>query len=410
MLPSLHENMKNSVFSQYNERVIVCGAVVAACAILLVVNYLHFGFKLGDSAERIMSRGNMLLDWASGNWDQDDFPGKTWSFLIPNLVSGILYRLFGNDVTYAFSAINMLAYVSVALLICRLWTAGYTSGSPIAFSLFAAYLFVGLPAETVKYGLTMVMSDAIAMLIQTAFLYCLFQAVVSASHRFWAWAGFFALLSVFTRPTGFVLIIVLIAGAVYLCLSRGDNSRTNDRIGLVFLFVLPVVVVFLGWPAILYAALNNAHWAERLVAPLPDWVIGLHKHGVVIKGMQESWLGTTSTYWEHVTVLLHRFLYYVVPLRPGYSLIHFLINLVYTLVLISAVVVGWRNMRAMDGAHGRGAAILLSCSLYYSLLYTMILVGHTRYSLALWPALWIVAGFSMLRSKAAAGQVSTLAE
>lgn len=371
---------------------------VIACLVILVPCYVYFGSQLSGDADRYIARGTAVIGFLMGKGTHVNPDARTWLYLWTNLLSAAGDLLWGRRFAGISVMMNIGAFSIVVFLVYRVWTGGYAGRVGFTGAVLTLYTLVGLPAEVLKQLFFAMSSDVVAMLLEGIFLYCLIKAVLKGTTGSWIWTWVLAFLSVFARPAGVVLIVLTAAATLYLSISGRDSESRGDKAGLALLFVVPAALTFVAWPYLLQ--LDNVTWAQKLVGSLPFWITDAYSRGVVIKGDPATWINPPATYWGYLHIILDRLLYYVLPLRLGFSIPHAVLNIVYILFLTWAGSAGWRRLRRRRDAYSRLAPILLACSCYFALFYAVMVVDAFRYQLPFWLPLWILAGFGILRSAA----------
>jgi len=368
-----------------------------ACLVVLVAAHFFFGFTLGGDTERYLERGNDLMLGLSGDgFQRVKFDEYTVLYLLPNIAFGYMDLIWGPHAVYVSIVMNMVFYSFSTLLIFRIWVGSSADKTSFLVLISGLYLILGLPAEVVKWNFVAFSPDIFFIPLLSAFWLFLSSALTRGTASGWVGAGVVSILCVATKPAGIVVPVFLGVIIAYLRMIRkGRDSALINWIAWSALFILPTAVVFLLWPYIVYLDRFDIAWIGYLADNL-QWLFGAYQKGIVVKGIPETHVGDPGTYWEYVTVGLYRLVYFVLLWRPGYSVIHVVLNVVYSLVLIWASIVGWRGLRRCGGVYAVMAPALLACSYYFALFYSVTIVDDWRYELPMWPPLWILAGYGAL--------------
>lgn len=368
-----------------------------ACLGVLAAGYLHFGFEMGGDAARYVGTGKRLLQSLTTTPFSDlDLGLKTSLYLIPNLLLGGGTLVFGERFALLSVGLNALAFSAVVLLLFRLWVRYAAPKVPLIFLPLGLYVPLGLPADVTKHVYSALSSDVLALSLIGFFWVCLSRAIVSRSRAHWWAAWALALVSVITRPTGLVIVAFIAIAAAYVWAMRRTPAGVASGLANAAVLLLPALAALLLWPYLVYLHGRGASWMHELTSALPGWIVYGYHRGVVVNRLVETYLPAPVSYWDYVSISLHRLVYYVTPFRPGYSTAHTLVNAAYVVFMLWASIAGWKGLRRGGTGSAALAVLLLAFSGYFALFHSMTLVDDWRYQLPLWPSLWILAGFGVL--------------
>ncbi len=368
-----------------------------ACLGVLAAGYLHFGLEMGGDAARYVGTGKRLLQSLATTPVSDTEPGlKTSFYLIPNLLLGGGTLAFGERFAPLSVGLNALAFSVFVLLLFQLWTHYAAPRVPLIFLPLGLYVPLGLPADVTKHVYSALSSDVLALSIIGVFWVCLSRAIVSRSSAHWWAAWALALVSVITRPTGLVVVAFIAIAATYVWVMRRAPAGVGRGLANAALLLLPALAALLLWPYLVYLHGRGASWMHELTSVLPGWIMHTYHRGVVVNRLVETYLPAPVSYWDYLSISLHRLAYYVTPFRPGYSTAHTVLNAAYVVFMLWASTAGWTGLRRGGTGSAALAVLLLAFSGYFALFHSMTLVDDWRYQLPLWPSLWILAGFGVL--------------
>ncbi len=368
-----------------------------ACLGVLAAGYLHFGFEMGGDAARYVGIGKRLLqDLATTPVSDMELGLKTSFYLIPNLLLGGGTLAFGERFTPLSVVLNALGFSLVVLLLFQLWTRYAVAKVPLIFLPLGLYVPLGLPADVTKHVYSALSSDVLALSLIGVFWACLSCAIVSRSRAHWWAAWALAFVSVITRPTGLVIVAFIAIAAAYVWVMRRTPAGVRRGLANAAMLLLPALAALLLWPYLVYLHGHGHSWMHELTSVLPRWIVNGYHRGVVVNRLVETYLPAPVSYWDYVSISLHRLAYYVTPIRPGYSTAHTVVNAAYLIFMLWACIAGWKGLRRGGTGSAALAVLLLAFSGYFALFHSMTLVDDWRYQLPLWPSLWILAGFGVL--------------
>jgi hypothetical protein len=366
---------------------LVAWALALCC---LLAGLAVFGTDLGGDANRYVGTGRQL--WKGILGDAEFGPLTVWQlfYFIPNLLISAGDRWIGEAFYGVSIGLNMAVFSTMIALLFALWM-HYSKRPPGWRFVGLALIFMfGLTTEVVRYNYAAYSSDILAMSWIGVCWYMLGHAVLRSSTRHWVGAFAVAAVALFLRPTGVVVMSLVIAAALYV----GLHWRLRSPIVLAaVLIVLPALFAVAIWPYIITLNMEGVVWADRVV---PNDVYNKYIGGVVVGIRPDTYVVNPDSYGDFIEITLRRFSYYFIPLRSGYSLPHLAVNIAYIAYLWFLLYSGWRSLRAAGPPAARLAFVVVLGSYYFGAFHAMTFVEDWRYELPLWPGLWLLAGFGLL--------------
>lgn len=376
---------------------------VAACALLLVPIAVNTGIQTGGDSARYLGHGGEIVAYLAGNSGSIELDRPMAAYFLTNTTAGIVAVLFPGWRDIAWVVLQVVLYLLMVRALARAWVASaarHVGG--LGFSLAIA-LIVGLPAEATGFLFVAVGSDAPAMAFAGLFLCSVLHAMRGGGAGAWSAATALALVCALIRPSGMLAPLLLIVVVLCLIVSRRLAGPYAVVLAAVLLIVLPGLAALVAWPAAIYLFRHDPLTFASAIDPIPSWVPWQFHNGVVVKGLRETWMEPPSTLPEYVVLAVTRLVYFLAPFRPGFSPLHIAVNTCYVVLLVAAVVSGWRVLR-------RRAEVLVALALaghvwLHAVFYSALVVDDFRYPLPIWPALWLLGGIGLMepaRSRRAA--------
>lgn len=382
---------------------IVLYMVIAACVLLLVPAAVYSGIQFGGDAARYLAHGGEIVAFLTGDSGSIEFDRSMAAYLLTNATAGAVAALFPEWRDLAWVVLQIALYLLMIRALARVWLAHAVARVGWLRFALAIALVVGLPTEATGFLFVAVGSDAPAMAFAGLFLCSVLHAMRGGGAGAWSAATALALVCALIRPSGMLAPLLLIVVVLCLIVSRRLAGRYAVVLAAVLLIVLPGLAALVAWPAAIYLFRHDPLTFAAAIDPVPSWVPWQFHYGVVVKGLRETWLEPPSTLPEYVVLAVTRLVYFLAPFRPGFSPLHIAVNTCYVVLLVAAVVSGWRVLR-------RRGEVLVALALaghvwLHAVFYSALVVDDFRYPLPIWPALWLLGGIGLMepaRSRRAA--------
>ncbi|VAX24837.1 hypothetical protein MNBD_NITROSPINAE02-238 [hydrothermal vent metagenome] len=359
---------------------------------ILAAGALKYSIYTGGDYERYISLGNDFWNYFFTG-DPEKLPRLSlWAicYFIPNLIIAGGVKVFGSSFHPIFVCFNISLYSIMTVLFFKVWSPG--SGDRLDWKLGAIgfALIFGLPTEVLSHNYN-VLSDVIFLTATGAVCYFLANAVLLRSGRDWRYAFAAGFVTVFIRPPGLMIIVFLTIAAVYVYLAV---KIKNKALAPAVLIIGPACFALLVWPALNYFKVTKSGLFEKIY---PASIRYYYESGMVVAERPEMYLPPPEEYFDYVHIVVNRLFYYFYPLRETYSTIHNVYLLIYAVLIVSLIYMGWRKLAGV-GVNGANLAFLLFLlSFYFGLFHSMLFVEDFRYQLPSLPPLWMLAGFATAR-------------
>lgn len=322
-------------------------------------------------------------------------------YFIPSVLLASVYQYF-NDPVIKVVALNSVLFSLIVVFLYRFWitvhgTWSHWSGKRgfMIGVIGGLYIVFGLP-DPFLLSYT-VLTDIIFLFWVCLFMVATARGILAGGRLVWMVAFFMAATAPFVRPTGILLPVLLLYGLGIKALIESDiRARTLGMASI----AVPVVITFLIVPSLVSMKINGHVWVDTMI---PD-VIQRHFNtavyffasGTVVSDRMETYVDTPSGYLDVLKMIVHRLVYYWVPLRFGetpYSPIHNLVNLVYVVVIWPLALIGIRRLIKANQRYQMAALFLVVAALSYAFLHSVTLVSFSwRYQLPAMVPLWMLAG------------------
>lgn len=374
--------------------------------LLTVLLFFVFGATVGGDKPRYLDLGAQAVAWMLGEGLQDrELTSWDIFFFLPNVVIHFGHTLFGQWFQHISIAINVLLFCWLAATTSRR-VLGVTSTqlengylTAVATVLLVVALFIGLPAEVVKYTFNSYSPDITAMVIYALVLlnciqhYFATHGVRSETHthrtkKYLWFACVLALMSAFTRPAGIVPVAI-----VFIVLIWEMNFFSSLASRIVGFVVAPSVIAFVLWPY--WAFHMNAHHFNEVSFGMQLMLFN-YADGSVVSERPETYIQNVDSALDFMWITVLRTAYYLVPLRSAFSTPHFIANLAYLVFLLYFMMIGWKYLKTVGEIGAKVLWLVLLQGYYFALLHAMTQVDDFRYELPLWPSVWIIGTFGVV--------------
>jgi hypothetical protein len=313
------------------------------------------------------------------------FPPLLYALFVSLLA--LLRLAFGGGWGTALVALNFAAHVGVAMLVVRL--AGRLTGSGAAAW---GALFLYLACFDLLQWVPFVLSDATFVLLAFS-IFTLAAARILGEARGWLPVFATAVLGVFYRPTGMVLLPDL-GWAFYLAGSPGRRVRP----GLALAALAAVTVAGL----LLFAWLvqDPARWPfDALSAAFRDTAAG-YANGEVVSARPETFHAPPRQLLDFALISADRFLHFFAPGAAAFGRGHWLAQLAFFLPCYALAgwlaLALWRGRTAFAAPERKVFLAALGAVFAYALFHALVQVDFDwRYRAPILPHLILLAAGGM---------------
>lgn len=391
-----------------SQRAAVAAAFFLSLAVLLAGASVR-GMYMGDNAyayfndtNSYLHAGDRIIAWLLAGASEELGGSSRFPFyVIPSvLLSGI------HDALEAGAAgvivLNAVLFSITVSLAVWFWTTVHgtwdEAWSRRGFFMAAAgglYIMFGLPdAFLWSYA---ILTDIIFTFWVSVFVVAVAGAIVKGGRFLWIVALIAALTAPFVRPTGFLLPLLLVYAAALVWVYR---KGTSVKVASLVSIGVATVLAFVIFPGVVLLAMKK-YWLIKSLAPDPlddylAWTVSFFRHGIVVKTRVELLLDSPPSYLEIIRIMLHRLLYYWVPIRFGdrpYSMMHNVVNAVYIVAVLPLFFVGATRLFQDGRTIALAALFLLMVGYAFALMHAMTLVGFDwRYQVPAMVPFWLFAG------------------
>lgn len=372
--------------------------LLLAALVMAAATVILFGVAQGGDKTRYVHRGAELWSYLLARAPSPPHLGPfDILYLASNLLISAVASLTPRFSNETLIILNIVLYTSFVVYAMRTWL--LESAVTPSFILVGATIFLcyGVPGEVTKYLGLHHSSDIIFLSLSGFVLLLLVRGHLLGSAVFKAAAFIFSCLSLLTRPEGLVVFSVVFTSLIL------SVPLSRSRAFFAAAMVVPALMVIILWPYYVHHALA----AGTDVSKGMNYILQNYQNGAVVSGYHPSYVSNAQGYLDFVRITAWRCLYYLIPLRGGYSVAHLLANIGYLAVGGFMVLRGYWHLRSRGQA---GGLILKTLALYIvwmTLLHAATQVEDWRYELPLWPAVWLLAGFGMYSNEATADSHAT---
>ncbi len=370
--------------------------------VLLLAGLTVFPPRSGLDTHRFVEFGQSLVDAYRGECPAADcaigadpmYPG----YIVSSLYLRSISAAFPGSALLAATVFNALFFAAVAFIMFNAWQrlVPVSGERPFAVLAIGLYVLFGLP-DVALWSYWM-LSESLFLFVVSGCVYWVIRAMLFATPTAWSAAFVFAACGFFVRPTGIVLVPLVLAAFFLSADDRADRSRALRRFaafvaaGLVATFVVAPLVVYLVLSGSdMFAALPV--FLERLVRQAA-WFFS---EGWIVADQPATYVEKPETVFDIVFISLRRVAYYYLPVKSSFSLLHNVINAVYLVVAAGAGVLGFRTLYRGNDRTASIALWLVLVALCYGLLHALTIVSYEwRYQVPAMVPVWIFAGVGLL--------------
>lgn len=376
-------------------------ALVLTLAILLC-GLLVFGPSKSVDTHRFIEFGEYLVD----AWYRQCGPGgcdHTGDSMFPNyVISGIylwsINEAFPDSPVLAAAIFNVLLFAIAIYLVFEIWGLLLVDVATSRGVMLIAglYMIFGLPA--IPLWSYWMLSETIFLLVVCACIWATIRAVLFGGGRRWIYAAVFAIAGFFVRPTG-ILLLPLVIIAALLGGNRPHSIRSIRR-RFLLMTTTATLFVFICVPLIVAVIFSDSSFNEVL-----PWYVKFkvsqaahyYRLGWIIADQPDTYVVGANSVYEFISITIRRFIYYFLPLKSTFSMIHNVVNGVYLVIALTGLYFGLRQLFSAGKRSSVVAYWLVLVALGYGLLHAMTIVSYGwRYQVPAMVPLWILAGIGLM--------------
>ena len=208
------------------------------------------------------------------------------------------------------------------------------------------------------------------------FSFCLFTLffyyIINLKKKFYDYLTILLVLiiSIFTRPTNFILILILFQ-SFFMFSTKFGNSFKYKFSGLIFIYLLSIIFISLifyldYFPKILFPLFENTFQYYR----------SYFLEGAIIHHRFDTYVDSPLLYFDYVNIILLRLLYFFSFIHKDFSDMHNLYNLLYYIPIYGFGVYSLLNFKNFNYQEKKIIILMVVAILTFALFFSFTLIDY----------------------------------